>query len=180
MHDVHTIISYCTLGSVYSWNFIICTMAHCSYTMIQTCMPLYITSAQQITDENLSATLIFPAGFDKKGIVQYIKSEFAKEYEKASRDGLLQQLKENALLRSICHVPINCAIICHMWRSDGSLPLDMTMTDIYTKIILHFMLRDFQKCFPQYGLESLNSFDAIPKDMQECLSLLCKFAYDAL
>ncbi len=35
-----------------------------SYTMIldyKTCMPLYITSAQQITDENLSATLIFPA-----------------------------------------------------------------------------------------------------------------------
>lgn len=120
------------------------------------------------------------AGFDKKGIVQYIKSEFAEECEKVSRDGLLQQLKENALLRSICHVPINCAIICHMWRSDESLPLDMTMTDIYTKIILHFMLLNFQKFFPQYGLESLNSFDAIPEDMQECLSLLCKFAYDAL
>ena len=120
------------------------------------------------------------AGFDKRGIVQYINSEFAREYEKSSRDGLLQQLKENALLRSICHVPINCAIICHMWRSDESLPVDMTMTDIYTKIILHFMLRAFQKSFPKLGLESLNSFDAIPEDMQERMSLLCKFAYDAL
>ena len=120
------------------------------------------------------------AGFDKKGIIQYIESEFSRECEKVSRDGLLQQVKENSLIRSICHVPINCAIICHMWRSDESLPSDMTMTDIYTKIILHFMLRAFQKSFPEFGLESLNSFDAIPEDMQECLSLLCKFAYDAL
>lgn len=120
------------------------------------------------------------AGFDKRGIVQYINSEFARECEKTSRDGLLQQLKENALLRSICHVPINCAIVCHMWRSDESLPVDMTMTDIYTKIILHFMLRAFQKSFPKLGLESLNSFDAIPENMQDCMSRLCKFAYDAL
>ena len=120
------------------------------------------------------------AGFDIRGIVQYIKSEFSREYEKVSREGLLQQIKENSLIRSICHVPINCAIICHMWRTDESLPADMTMTDIYTKIILHFMLRAFQKTFPELGLESLNSFDAIPQDLQECLSLLCKFAYDAL
>ena len=120
------------------------------------------------------------AGFDIRGIVQYINSEFARECEKASRDGLLQQLKENVLLRSICHVPINCAIVCHMWRSDESLPVDMTMTDIYTKIILHFMLRAFHKSFPEKGFESLNSFDAIPEDMQDCMSRLCKFAYDAL
>ena len=42
------------------------------------------------------------------------------------------------------------------------------------------MLRAFQKSFPKLGLESLNSFDAIPENMQECISLLCKFAYDAL
>ena len=120
------------------------------------------------------------AGFDQKGIEQYIESEFSMESDKASRDGLLQQIKDNPLIRSICHVPINCAIVCHMWRSDESLPSNMTLTDIYTKIILHFILRAFQKTFPEYGLESLNSFDAIPEDMQERLWLLCKFAYDAL
>ena len=109
-----------------------------------------------------------------------IESEFSMESDKASRDGLLQQMKDNPLIRSICHVPINCAIVCHMWRSDESLPSNMTLTDIYTKIILHFILRAFQKTFPEYGLESLNNFDAIPEDMQERLWLLCKFAYDAL
>ena len=120
------------------------------------------------------------AGFDRKGIEQYIKSEFSRECEKESRDGLLQQMKENPLIRSICHVPINCAIVCHMWRSDESLPSEMTMTDIYTKIILHFILRAFQRTFPELGLESLNNFDAIPPNMQERLWLLCKFAFGAL
>ena len=120
------------------------------------------------------------AGFDRKGIEQYVKSEFSRECEKESRDGLLQQIKENPLIRSICHVPINCAIVCHMWRSDESLPSDMTMTDIYTKIVLHFILRAFQKTFPELGLESLNNFDAIPPNMQERLWLLCKFAFGAL
>ena len=120
------------------------------------------------------------AGFDRKGIEQYIKSEFSEDFEKESRDGLLQQVNSNPLIRSICHVPINCAIVCHMWRSDESLPSDMTLTDIYTKIILHFMLRAFQKTFPDFGIESLNSFDAIPDYMQDHLGLLCEAAYDAL
>ena len=120
------------------------------------------------------------AGFDREGIELYIKSEFSKECERKSRDALLQQINSNPLIRSICHVPINCAIVCHMWRSDESLPSNMTMTDIYTKIILHFMLRAFQKTFPDFGIESLNSFDAIPDYLQDYLWLLCQSAYDAL
>ena len=120
------------------------------------------------------------AGFDRKGIEQYIKSEFPMDLEKESQEGLLQQINSNPMIRSICHVPINCAILCHMWRSDNSLPVDITMTDIYTKIILHFILRAFQKTFPELGIESLNSFDAIPGYMHDLLWLLCKLAYDAL
>ena len=119
-------------------------------------------------------------GFDEKGIEQYIKSAFSKDWERKKQEGLLQQMKENPLLRSICQVPINCAIICHMWRHDETLPSSMTLTDLYTKIILHFMLRAFQKSFPLLGLESLINFDAIPQDMQECFWFLCKCAYDAL
>ena len=119
-------------------------------------------------------------GFNEKGIEQYIKSAFSKDWEQKKQEGLLQQMKENPLLQSICQVPINCAIICHMWRHDETLPSSMTLTDMYTKVILHFMLRAFQKSFPLLGLKSLNSFDAIPQDMQEILWLLCKLAYDAL
>lgn len=118
------------------------------------------------------------AGFDKKGIEQYIKSKFPNDSEKKSR--LLQQISSNPMIRSICHVPINCAILCHIWRSDASLPSDsdITMTDIYTKIILHFILRALQK--KGFHIESLNSFDAIPEFLHDPLWLLCKFAYDAL
>ena len=118
------------------------------------------------------------AGFDMKGIVQYIELEFWKKEEESSQNDLLQQIRNNTLIRSICHVPINCAIMCDMWRNDKSLPLNMTMTDMYTKIILYFIVRAFKK--REFGLESLSSFDAIPEEQQECFWLLCEFAYNAL
>ena len=120
------------------------------------------------------------AGFDIKGITQYINSEFATEEEIEHRAGLLQKIQDNPLIRSICHVPINCAIVCHMWRGDRSLPSNMTMTDMYTKIVLHFVVRALKKTFPEIHLESLDSFDAIPDEMQDGLLLLCQLAYNAL
>ena len=124
------------------------------------------------------------AGFDMKGIEQYIGSEFKSEKDKQSR--LLKQIKKNPLIRSICQVPINCAIICHMWRSTSAneesqaLPSNMTMTDMYSKIILHFIFRAFTISYPEFCLECLNSFDQIPKKFHKRLSLLCQLAYDAL
>ena len=120
------------------------------------------------------------AGFDIRGIIQYINSEFSAQEDERSGARLLQRIRDNPLIRSICHVPINCAIICRMWRNDETLPLNLTMTDMYTKIILHFIFRALKKSFPEFHLENLKSFDDIPQELQEGLLILCKFAYNAL
>ena len=81
-------------------------------------------------------------GFSKEHIVEYIQSEFASDQEKAAR--LLQQLESNPLIDSVCSVPLNCVIVCHLWRSlEETLPT--TMTKLYTKIILQFILRNIRK-----------------------------------
>ena len=81
-------------------------------------------------------------GFIKNNIKEFIQSEFTNDVDKGS--GLLEQLEGNPLIYSVCSVPLNCAIICHLWHHfEGALPT--TMTELYTKIILNVILRNLQR-----------------------------------
>ena len=116
-------------------------------------------------------------GFDKQNIIEYIQSEFASDQEKASR--LLEQLENNPLVESVCSVPLNCAIVCHLWRTlEEALPT--TMTELYTKIILNVILRNITKKDAFKHIDSLPNFDALPKELQQSWALLCKFAFETI
>ena len=113
-------------------------------------------------------------GFNNDNIKEYIQSEFAGDEEKACH--LLEQLESNPLLESVCSVPINCAIICHLWRILREA-LPTTMTDLYTKIILNLILRNIHKIPAYENIKSLSSFSTLPEDLQQSWQLLCEFAF---
>ena len=116
-------------------------------------------------------------GFGKDDIKEYIHCEFSSEHEKTCR--LLDQLEDNPLVESVCSVPLNCAIVCHLWRiSEEALP--STMTQLYTKIILNVILRNIRKKDSFKNVLSLPNFDALPKELQQSFRLLCEFAFKAL
>jgi Ran GTPase-activating protein (RanGAP) involved in mRNA processing and transport len=116
-------------------------------------------------------------GFDKKHMVEYINAEFADDQTVAS--DILEKLESNPLIKGICSIPLNCAIICHLWQTlKGDLPT--TMTGLYTKIILNIILRSIHK-FPIYeNIVSLSSFDDLPESLQQSWWLLCEFAFQTL
>ena len=117
------------------------------------------------------------SGFSKEDIKEYIESEFTSDQEKASR--LLEQLKGNPLVESVCSIPLNCSIMCHLWRTlEEGLP--STMTQLYTKIILNVILRNIQKKDAFKNVLSLSNFKALPSDLQKSFRLLCEFAFHAL
>ena len=117
------------------------------------------------------------SGFSKEDIKEYIESEFTSDQEKASR--LLEQLEDNPLVESVCSIPLNCSIMCHLWRTlEEGLP--STMTQLYTKIILNVILRNIQKKDAFKNVLSLSNFNALPKDLQQSFKLLCEFAFRAL
>ena len=116
-------------------------------------------------------------GFSKEDIKEYIKSEFPSDEKKAS--DLLEQLESNPLVESVCSVPLNCAIVCHLWRClEETLP--STMTQLYTKIILNVMFRNIQKSDAFKNILSLSNFNALPKDLQQPFWRLCEFAFKML
>ena len=116
-------------------------------------------------------------GFSKEHIVEYIQSEFASDQEKAGR--LLEQLEDNPLVESVCSVPLNCAIVCHLWHTlEEALPT--TMTELYTEVILRLVLRNIRKIDTYLSILSLSKFDSLPADLQQPWWLMCEFAFQAL
>ena len=116
------------------------------------------------------------SGFSKEHIVEYIQSEFASDQEKAGR--LLEQLEDNPLVESVCSVPLNCAIVCHLWRTlEEALPT--TITELYKKIILNLVFRNIRKIDTYSSILSLSKFDSLPADLQQPWWLMCEFAFQA-
>lgn len=116
-------------------------------------------------------------GFNKENIIEYIQSEFPSDQEKACH--LLGQLDSNPLLKSICSIPLNCAIICHLWRTLEEV-LPTTLTELYTQVIRNVVLHNIRKVPSYENVQSLTRFDAFPEDLQLSWWLLCRFAYDSL
>ena len=116
-------------------------------------------------------------GFGEDDIKEYVQSEFVSDQEKAQR--LLEQLEDNPLIESVCSIPLNCAIVCHLWHTlKGDLP--STMTQLYEKIILHFVCRNLRK-LPAYGPTfGMESFDDLPESLKKSWCNLCEFAFKAL
>ena len=117
-------------------------------------------------------------GFSKDNIKEFIQCELASDVDKGS--GLLEQLEGNPLIESVCSVPLNCAIICHLWpHFEGALPT--TMSELYTKIILNVILRNIICKKPEYeNISALSHFDALPDSLQQPWSLLCEIAFQTL
>ena len=116
-------------------------------------------------------------GFSKNDIKEYIQCEFDSDQEKARH--LLAQLEHNPLIESVCSIPLNCAIVCHLWRTlEEALPF--TMTQLYTKLILYVVCRNLRK-LDAYGYTfGMCSFDELPEGLQQSWWLLCQFACEAL
>ena len=117
-------------------------------------------------------------GFDEENIKQYIVEDFKDDPEKAS--SLMEQLKSNPLIQSLCSVPLNCAIVCDLWRHNLQQTLPSTITKLYARITLSVVLRDIRKKCPQHCVDSLDNFDSIPDELQNDFWLVCRFAFEFL
>ena len=135
------------------------------------------TASAHLYDLPTVDRLVEVTGFNEDNVKQYIESEFEKCPEKAY--SLIEQLENNPAIRSLCSVPLNCAIICYLWHTlDRVLP--RTLTELYAQIVQNVILRNIKKKYSQRCSIGLQSFDTIPANLQDMFWLTCKFAYECL
>ena len=145
---------------------------YCSISTLVTSRPSASAPLHLLKNINQFAEI---RGFNKECIVKYINNEF--EQEKASQ--LLERLESNPIIESICSVPLNCVIVCHLWRKhEGDLPT--TMTGLYTKIVLNIINRNIQRVPSYKNILNLTTFSDLPETLQQSWWLICKFAFQTL
>ena len=140
---------------------------------------LVYTSRPEACDKlrRLAAHKIEICGFKEEQIQDYIKNAFQKVdngKEKATK--LISQVESNPTVKSILYVPINVAIICHLFLLTLQLP--NTLTQLYTLLCLNLMLRHINKQNDgDAEVEYLDSFVDLPIGTNEQFLKLCLIAY---
>ena len=140
---------------------------------------LVYTSRPEACDKlrRLAAHKIEICGFKEEQIDNYINNAFEKvENGKEKAIKLISQVKSTPTVKSILYVPINVAIICHLFLLTLQLP--NTLTQLYTLLCLNLMLRHINRQNDGNAeVEYLDSFDNLSIGTKEHFLKLCLIAY---
>ena len=114
-------------------------------------------------------------GFKEEQVEEYINNAFENfEDGKEKAVKLTAQVKSNPSIRSILYVPINVAIICHLFLLKLTLP--NTLTEVYTLLCLNLILHHINKHSPG-KVDYLSSLHNLPAPTNEQFYKLCLIAY---
>ena len=139
-------------------------------TLIYTSRPEACDQLRRITSQRIEIH-----GFKEEQVNEYIKNAFANvEDGKEVALKLTSQVKSNPLIKSILNVPINVAIICHLFLLTFSLP--NTLTELYNLLCLNLILRHINKHSPG-EVDFLGSLDDLPVGTREQFTDLCMLAF---
>ena len=123
----------------------------------------------------VSSRRIEICGFKEEQVDEYIYNAFENvEGGKEKAQKLTAQVKSNPSIRSILNVPINIAIICHLFLVTSTLP--NILTELYTLLCINIILRHINKHTPG-GVKYLSSLHNLPAQTSEEFLKLCLIAY---
>ena len=114
-------------------------------------------------------------GFKKEQVDEYISNAFENvEDGKEKALKLTSEVNSNPSIRSILYVPINVAIICHIFLLTLSLP--KTLVELYSWLCLNLILHHINKHSPG-EVDYLSSLHNLPAQTREQFLTLCLIAY---
>ena len=114
-------------------------------------------------------------GFKEEQVEEYINNAFEDVKDgKEKAVKLTAQVKNNPSIRSTLYVPINVAIICHLFLLTLTLP--NTLTELYTLLCLNLILRHINK-HSSGEVDFLDSLDDLPTGASKNFSDLCLIAF---
>ena len=119
-------------------------------------------------------------GFGKKEIDEYIQCAFSDEQ---SHSDFKEYLSLYPHIHSMMYVPLNSAIVTHVYESckSSGIVVPKTMTQLYSSLIRTLLLR-YLKDKEEYKdtCTNINSFKDLPKPVYDQFSEICKIAYTGI
>ena len=119
-------------------------------------------------------------GFNLEQAYQYIHTTLEPKQTLKNRiPGLIKTIENNSTVQNLLNVPINVAIIIHLYITVGSLP--DKITELYTLLCIQLILRyvNLRTCNEE-EIISLRSLNHLPEDVRLQFKQICYIAYEAI
>ena len=148
-------------------------------TVILTTRPSASAGLRQFCN-SVNSRRIEIVGFGKKEIDEYIQCAFS--YERSQSD-FKEYLSLYPHIHSMMYVPLNSAIVTHVYescKSSGTV-VPKTMTQLYSSLIKTLLLR-YLKDKEEYKdtCTNINSFKDLPQPVYDQFCEICKIAYTGI
>ena len=113
-------------------------------------------------------------GFTKSKRIEYFEDSCGDV------DALMDQFSSKPYLLSVCYLPLHCAVVAHLFRSDHNLP--STNGEFFLSLICNYILRYIEKEMPEciVGQLHVSSFDELPSQLVSPFSSICNLALDGI
>ena len=139
-------------------------------TLIYTSRPEACNQLRHVASQRIEIR-----GFKEEQVNEYITNAFENvEDGKGKALNLTSQVKDNPSIRSILYVPINIAIVCHIFLLTLTLP--KTLTELYCLLCLNLILHHINKHSPG-EVDYLSSLHNLPAHISDQFHKLCFIAY---
>ena len=148
-------------------------------TVILTTRPSASAELRQIC-KGKNCRRIEIVGFGKKEIDEYIQCAFSDEQ---SQSDFKEYLSLYPHIHSMMYVPLNSAIVTHVYESckSSGIVVPKTMTQLYSSLIRTLLLR-YLKDKEEYKdtCTNINSFKDLPQPVYDQFCEICKIAYTGI
>ena len=95
-----------------------------------------------------------------------------------SRQKLLQQLREKPQVNDLCNLPINAAIVVHLFHHSSST-LPSTRTGLFKALVCNLLVR-YMQLRTHHGLLEVKEFEHLPGDILRDLYSICGLAFQGI
>ena len=135
-----------------------------------------------ITSRSVVAALLYPnlttrviiGAFNSTNVEEFIDISLGHNSD-TKKQRLLQALHASPELTSLCSLPINAAIVVHVFQSlDYKLP--STRTGLFHALVCNLLLRHMQ-LRTDHGLQKLEAFESLPGDVLQQFKSVCAIAF---
>ena len=140
-----------------------------------------LAKSSVIITSRLSASVNLHTKVSSRIEIQGFTESKRMEYFKESCDdvdALMHQLSSKPYLLSICYLPLNCAIVAHLFRALHNLP--SSESEFFFSLICNCVLRYIEKEMPDSTVEELSSFDELSLQLGSPFSSICNLALDGI
>ena len=144
------------------------------FSVLVTSRPYASDYLQQLQSINRHVEVL---GFTEEQIKHCIMENIP---DKAKATELVQSLKERQDIASLCYIPLNCAIVLHVYKM-AQCTLPHSLTKLYEAFLVNALKRHAKVIGNDpRSTRRLNSLKNLPEPLQQQLSTLSMLAYNGL